>query len=224
MARSMKKTTPGRRPKSLKTTISTRAQILVAARRLFARKGFDGTSVRDVARSARVNNAMIYYFFKDKLELYRAVLADSFAALDRIWEHAIFTSEAPVRQKMQKYIQEFIRFQRANEDLRRIIASEFASCGKNMRWIGDKYFANNYTRLAQILKEGMNSGELVKLNPATAVASLIGMIIHPFILKPVAEYVSGKSMDISIRRFTRFVVELFFDGLNRKPSRYTVAQ
>lgn len=217
----MKKTTAGRRPNSQKTDVGTRASILAAARRLFARKGFDGTSVRDVAKSARVNNAMIYYFFKDKLELYRAVLSDSFATLDRIWEHEVFKSEAPVRRKMQKYVEEFIRFQHSNEELRRIIAAEFASCGKNMRWIGDKYFSNNYNRLAHILKEGMASGELVKINPATAVASLIGMIIHPFILKPVAEYVSGKNMDISIRRFTRFVVELFFDGLSRKPSRCT---
>ncbi len=43
--------------------------ILLAAERLFATKGFDGTSVRDIAHEANVNVAMINYYFgsKDKL-------------------------------------------------------------------------------------------------------------------------------------------------------------
>ncbi|MGE8381728.1 MAG: TetR/AcrR family transcriptional regulator, partial [Sphingobacterium sp.] len=43
--------------------------ILLAAERLFATKGFDGTSVRDIAQEANVNVAMINYYFgsKDKL-------------------------------------------------------------------------------------------------------------------------------------------------------------
>ncbi|HAT92262.1 MAG TPA: TetR/AcrR family transcriptional regulator [Sphingobacterium sp.] len=43
--------------------------ILLAAERLFATKGFDGTSVRDIANEANVNVAMINYYFgsKDKL-------------------------------------------------------------------------------------------------------------------------------------------------------------
>ena len=44
-------------------------QIMEAAEKLFAEKGFNGTSVRDIAETADVNLAMISYYFgsKDKL-------------------------------------------------------------------------------------------------------------------------------------------------------------
>ena len=82
-----KKRTAGRRPASLQADGSTRSSIIAGARTLFAKRGLEGTSVREVAEAAGVNNAMIYYHFTDKVEMYRAVLADSFTEFDRIWEH-----------------------------------------------------------------------------------------------------------------------------------------
>lgn len=51
-----------------------RARILDAALRLFVEKGFNGTSVRDIAQAADVNVASIAYYFGDKAGLYRTVL------------------------------------------------------------------------------------------------------------------------------------------------------
>ncbi|GAA4041860.1 TetR family transcriptional regulator [Arthrobacter methylotrophus] len=48
----------------------SRELILAAARRLFAERGFDGTSLRQVAREAEVDPAMIHHFFKGKDELF----------------------------------------------------------------------------------------------------------------------------------------------------------
>jgi len=48
----------------------SRELILAAARRLFSEQGFDGTSLRQVAREAQVDPAMVHYFFKGKDELF----------------------------------------------------------------------------------------------------------------------------------------------------------
>ena len=210
------KRAPGRRPKTGRTDGDTRGAILAAARMVFARNGIDGTSVREVAAAASVNNAMIYYHFKDKDDLYRSVLADSFSALIDIWNDEIFKSSVHVKIKIQKYAESFIRFQQGNEDLRRIMAMEFASSGGNIAWICEKYFADNYSRLAEIFKEGMRKGELKKFDPSLAAASLIGVIIHNFILQPVAEHINGRSVKLTPKRFGSFVTELFFSGLATK--------
>jgi AcrR family transcriptional regulator len=52
----------------------TRESILDAARRLFADKGFDATTVRAIAADAGVDPAMIHHFFGTKEELFRATL------------------------------------------------------------------------------------------------------------------------------------------------------
>ena len=203
----------GRRPKSTKPDQDSRAAILKAALSVFARRGFEGASTREVAEAAGVNNAMIYYHFKDKNELYRAVLADSFTAFERIWEHKVFRSGATVRTKIQKYIEEFIRFQHANEELRRIMSMEFAACSENYKWLADNYFPHSYERLAKLLKDGMRSGELRKIDPSMAIPALVGMIIHSFIMRPIAEYVTGKKLDLTVGRFGKFVTGMFFEGL-----------
>lgn len=221
MARKSKngKRPAGRRPKSAQTEMDTRAVILSAARRVFASRGIDGTSVREVAQAASVNTAMIYYYFKDKEDLYRAVLADSFSALRAIWNNDIFKRPAPVRLKIQTYVEGYIRFQQVNEDLRRIMAMEFAGSGGNSTWICEKYFSDNYERLSKIFREGMRTGELKKFNTPLAVASMVGVIIHNFILQPMAEHVYGKSVDLSPKKFGFFVTELFFSGLGMERPR-----
>ncbi len=59
----------------------TRESIIKAAVHLFADKGFDGTSVRDIVTKARVNQAAINYHFKTKDGLYLEVLKTAFDKL-----------------------------------------------------------------------------------------------------------------------------------------------
>ena len=57
-------------------------QILNAARALFAEHGFAETTVRMIAREARVNNAAICYYFRSKEQLYTEVFKDAFSSID----------------------------------------------------------------------------------------------------------------------------------------------
>jgi AcrR family transcriptional regulator len=60
----------------------TRQRILEAALKRFARKGYAGTSVRDIVTAARVSRPVLYYYFADKADLYRALV--NWAADERL--------------------------------------------------------------------------------------------------------------------------------------------
>ena len=60
----------GRRPGGA----DTREDILVAAREVFAERGFDGATMRGVARSAGVDPALIYHYFGSKQQLFVAAM------------------------------------------------------------------------------------------------------------------------------------------------------
>jgi AcrR family transcriptional regulator len=64
----------GRRGRREGTT-GSRQHILAAARRLFAEHGFEGTSLRQIAREAGVDPAMVHHFFKGKDELFALSVA-----------------------------------------------------------------------------------------------------------------------------------------------------
>ena len=60
-----------------------RAAILAAAGRIFARSGLEGARTDAIARSAGVNKAMLYYYFRSKDLLYLAVLEEHFVEFHR---------------------------------------------------------------------------------------------------------------------------------------------
>jgi len=74
-ARKKRKITPRKVPPS----DNTAARIVSSATRLFAGKGYDGTSIKDVCEAARVNIAAIHYHFGSKENLYRHIIGQ-FAA------------------------------------------------------------------------------------------------------------------------------------------------
>jgi len=52
------------RPDELESGETTRERLIQSAERLFAARGFDGVSVRDIANDAKVNSAMVGYYFE----------------------------------------------------------------------------------------------------------------------------------------------------------------
>ena len=59
----------------------TRAAVLEAAERLFARRGYAATRLEDVAEAVGVKRAALFYHFRDKQALYDAVLEAAFGEL-----------------------------------------------------------------------------------------------------------------------------------------------
>src|ERR1035437_9073782 len=69
--------------RNAKRRAGARAVILAAAGRIFARLGLEGARTDAIARSAGVNKAMLYYYFRSKDLLYLAVLEEHFVEFHR---------------------------------------------------------------------------------------------------------------------------------------------
>src|ERR1700692_4786277 len=80
----------------------SRAAILLAAAREFAEHGIAGARTDAIARAARVNKALIYYYFKDKETLYGAVLDYAFSGM-RAKIFKVLDSDLPSRDKVIAY-------------------------------------------------------------------------------------------------------------------------
>src|SRR3989304_1270435 len=61
--------------------MTTKARIAQVARREFARRGFDATSIRQIVAEARVTKPVLYYYFKNKRDLFLSLLEEAVAPL-----------------------------------------------------------------------------------------------------------------------------------------------
>ena len=80
--------------KKKRKTEATRERILNAAEELFAQRGFDGVTVRQIMRKAEADVALAYYHFKSKRDLFDAVLLRHAEVLNQIRLKALEEVEA----------------------------------------------------------------------------------------------------------------------------------
>jgi TetR/AcrR family transcriptional regulator len=103
----------------------TRAALLEAAEQIFAERGFDGTRLEDVAARVGIRRASIVYHFKDKRELYDAVLEDVFSGLQSRIESA-FSSLDPLPARVEASVTAWVDYVLTRPTFARLLLREIA--------------------------------------------------------------------------------------------------
>ncbi len=172
----------------------SRAAILKAAAVEFAEHGIAGARTDAIARHARVNKALLYYYFEDKEKLYGAVLDDAFSGL----KSAVFQvldSNVPPREKIQAYVGAYFDFIATNQLYPRLMQREMmrARGGKSplIERVIKNYIQPIYLRVGEVLRQGIEDGEFRPVNPAHFVPSMVAMIVFYFSSAPVMQKIVG---------------------------------
>ncbi|MBD3273978.1 MAG: TetR family transcriptional regulator [Candidatus Marinimicrobia bacterium] len=95
-------------------------KILDSAARLFAAKGYDGVSVREIAEASEVTKPVIYYYFKNKEDLYDQLIKESFAHAAKI-HNKIYNSPGNIEDKLRRLMRAHFRFGIENPDVIKIL-------------------------------------------------------------------------------------------------------
>lgn len=130
-----------------------RERLLTEASRIFAIKGFDKASTREIAQAAGANIGLIAYYFGDKLGLYREVMMRPVAdVIARIPEA---DASVPLREWLESFYGAFLQPLQLDEEA---LASLLRLCGREMiepsavyQEICAEYIAPRHTELVQML-------------------------------------------------------------------------
>lgn len=186
----------------------TRAALLASGRSVFANKGFDGASVRDITRHAGANLGAITYHFGSKRALYEAVLADGLTpVVDRIGEVA--AGREPPLDRLCGVVDVFFTFMGANPDLPRLLLQEVAA-GKHPPGPVVSVLRRNATYLTRIVREGLEDGSIPKGDPFLSAISVVALPIYLSVIAPLLREVGGVDLtDPETRRQTADHVKRF---------------
>jgi TetR/AcrR family transcriptional regulator len=171
----------------------SRAAILKAAVREFAREGVAGARTDAIARSAGVNKALLYYYFKDKEALYEAVLDEVFSGVRTAIHSALSQSLTP-RDRLMAYVRAHFDYIASNPLYPRIVHAEFLRAGRDpsrLQGVAKQYFRPVFSDLSSLLKEGAASGDFRRVDPIQFIPSMIAVITFYFITAPIMRVMAG---------------------------------
>ena len=183
----------GRRvPRSLRQArdLSTARRIVATAEGIFAEQGLAGARMDEIARAAKVNKALLYYYFRSKEELHRFVLETLLSQLSTKVGEAGADVPSP-RKRLGAIVDHFFDFVLAHPNYPRLIQREVMSQGPNVGWIVSEYYRPLHGRLVRLIEEGISAGEFRRVDARNAAVTVVAIMVHYFAAAPVLRQVLG---------------------------------
>ncbi|MCL5097681.1 MAG: TetR/AcrR family transcriptional regulator [Candidatus Omnitrophica bacterium] len=157
----------------------TRAAILSAAERIFAKTGLAGARTEAIAVEAGVNKALLYYYFRSKQRLYEAVVEDHFREFNR---QAMEVLHAPGRASdiLLRYVNLHFDFISARHRHAPLFQQLLMAGGKPLERLVRLYIVPRSAALHELLARGMHEGDFREIDPFHTAISIAALIVFYF--------------------------------------------
>lgn len=162
-----------------------RGQILDAAQKVFAKKGFNGASIKDLARAAGVSSGLLYWYFKDKTDLFTSLL------LERIEEgfdlgHAL-SFELPPEEFLPHFGRFFLGlFERPmNLALFKVMVANAQSFPKAVRQVQNQVVGRVLSTLQDYFQRQIEAGCMRPCDTEMVTRTFMGSLMAYLLLKHV---------------------------------------
>ncbi len=197
----------------------SREKLIKSAVKLFATKGFEGTTVRDIADDAGVNLSLVSYYFQGKLGLYRASIEEfgkkrSDVARQFVGKPAESMEEFRVRLTM--LIEEMVSFQVANPYPCQIIMREIDQGLPHAADIFEGTLMQTYGVLVSFIADAKAKGFLREgVDPQIAPQFIQGAVFHLNRVDKVRQKYFNQSISAPEQQkiYIEQLMNLFFHGI-----------
>ncbi|MET4203891.1 TetR/AcrR family transcriptional regulator [Bradyrhizobium sp. LA8.1] len=197
--------------------VATRKKLLTAARLEFARHGFAGARVDEIAERAGVNKQLVYHYFGDKDALYLAVLEWVYADI-REQERQLNLEGLPPEKAIRKLIEASFDYLATNPDFIVLLNDENRGGARHVR--GSTRLEAMHSPLVKsvshILHEGVRTGVFRKgVDPIQLYISIAGLSYFYLSNTPTLSAIFGKDLSSRAARRARrrHVVDLLLHSL-----------
>jgi AcrR family transcriptional regulator len=196
--------------------LAHREEILSAAEKVFAAKGFFPTTMSDIARKAEFGTGTLYKYFRSKEELYFTLIDEKVEEVNRLVK-AELSKKTSAIERIKKVLELQFEFIERNRDFFRIYISE----RNRFEWtvkddLGKGLHAKMVTYihiLAEVMGQGIEEGEFRSINPIDLAHALVGMV-NSFVFEWL---ISREDYPLISKLDT--VLEIFLDGVRRNERR-----
>ena len=193
----------------------TRQRILDEALRRFARYGFDGVGIRDIADAVGVNHGLIKYHFGTKDKLWRAAVSLLFERVGSVLTLAEEDVALPVERQFENGLRRYVRYCAQYPEHARLMVQESFRDNERLEWAVSNFIVPDHARFTTVIRALMRRGLMPKRDPIMMIYALTGATQALFSLAAevrIAHDVDAMSDDV-IERYADTIIGLFMPGL-----------
>ena len=165
--------------------ISTEERIKAAARKVFHQKGFAGTRTRDIAEEAGINHAMLNYYFRSKEKLFEIVMMETMAQFFKGVNLMLNDESTSLDEKIDLIVSNYVDLLLKEPELPTFILNEVRPNPQAFVEQNPIKEALTHSVLTRQYAEAVARGEITEPNLMQAILNVIGLVIFPFIAKPI---------------------------------------
>ena len=165
--------------------ISTEERIKAAARKVFHQKGFAGTRTRDIAEEAGINHAMLNYYFRSKEKLFEMVMMETMAQFFKGVNLMLNDESTSLDEKIDLIVSNYVDLLLKEPELPTFILNEVRPNPQAFVEQNPIKEALTHSVLTRQYAEAVARGEITEPNLMQAILNVIGLVIFPFIAKPI---------------------------------------
>ena len=163
---------------------NTEIEILNAAKEIFQQKGMDGARMQEIADKAKINKALLHYYYRSKQLLFEAVFKNAFSLLAPQL-NSVLNDESDLFEKIRNFTNSYISFVIKHPYLPNFVIQEL---NKNPEFVlklrEQKNFPTIDTFKTQV-NEAINNGVIKPIEAEQLFINIISMNVFPFIGKPL---------------------------------------
>jgi len=207
------KATRDKQTKPVRDAAATQAVILAAAEEEFAQNGFTATRTEAIAAKTRVAKSMIYYYFKDKAGLYRAVLAQSHADLLATVQKLELEQLSP-EVALEQFLRALLDCVSRNPRLPTIMFYEAVQ--NQGTFYKESSSVNIDAVLIAILERGVTAGVFRSLDPFQTAINIMGTCLFYFVgAGNIKQFPQGKRLlsKAMLEQHTQEAIALILAGV-----------
>ena len=195
-----------------------RRQILAVAMELFAERGFRGTTTRQIAERAGVNEAILFRHFRSKEDLYWAILDGKCRCAG--WQkqlEAELRASADPRETFAAIAEGILRRNTEDTTLTRLLLFSALNHHRLSHRFFRRHVASYYEALAQHIRERIRAGEFRRVDPLLAARGFLGMVVYHFLIQEL--FGGRRYQKFETRRVCRTLTEIWLEGMRARPAR-----
>jgi TetR/AcrR family transcriptional regulator len=165
-------------------TENTETEILIAAKEIFQQKGMAGARMQEIADKAKINKALLHYYYRSKQLLFEAVFKSAFSLLAPQL-NKVLNDDSDLFEKIRKFTENYVSFVIKHPYLPNFVIQEL---NKNPEFVQKLRSEKNFPSIEKFklqVSDAINQGIIKPIEAEQLFINIISLNIFPFIGEPL---------------------------------------